>query len=393
MKLIQLSVITALATSAIMAGGDIAPVEPVVPTVVETPSNTTVSGKLTGYYITDDASATYDMFSSDYSQLGFAATLDVSHHFTENITANFSAVGYTNALKKPNYFYFENDHTGAFMNVANLTATFADTTFILGRQLLDTPMLGGFDWLLAPGAFEAYTVANSSFENITLVGSYVRTWRANNTGDEWIKLTDIGDGNNWTVGAVYDDKTISGNLWYYNVDALDYTEIYVDAGYNFTVAKVEAQYVNTNYGANSVKDSDAYGIKASGSISNIALMAAYENVSDNTAGYVGRDTLYTTSWNTFAATVLGSSFKAEASGEFSGISATMSYAYYEYDQYASMTDDNDGHEFDVILGYDMKESGINIINAIDMNLVYSNTNWGNNSDDINALELYANYKF
>jgi len=55
--------------------------------------------------------------------------------------------------------------------------------------------------------------------------------------------------------------------------------------------------------------------------------------------------------------------------------------------------DNDGHEIDVILGYDLKESGINILNAIDLNLVYTNTNWGGNSDDVNTLEVYANYKF
>ena len=54
--------------------------------------------------------------------------------------------------------YFEQDgRSGAFFNVANITATFADTTLVLGRQLLNTPMLSGFDWLLAPGSFEAYT--------------------------------------------------------------------------------------------------------------------------------------------------------------------------------------------------------------------------------------------
>ena len=30
-------------------------------------------------------------------------------------------------------------------------------------------------------------------------------------------------------------------------------------------------------------------------------------------------------------------------------------------------------EIDVILGYDLKDSGINIINSIDLNLVYTNT--------------------
>jgi hypothetical protein len=344
-------------------------------------SNTTINGKLTGYYYTDD---TVDLFDNDSSQLGLAATLDVTHKFTPNIAMNFSAIGYVNAIKKPNVFYMEDNKNGAILNVANLTATFADTTFVLGRQLLDTPMLGGFDWLLAPGAFEAYTVVNNSFENVTLVGSYVRTWRMNNTGDEWINLTNIDDGNNWTLSAAYDNKTLSGSIWYYNVDAGaavrpdKYAQIYADAGYNFGSVQLAAQYVNTDYDI--ADDSDLFGLKVAGEVAGFNLMAAYVNVSDNVAGYIGRDTIYTSSWNTMTSNSVGDAYKFEASTEFSGVSASASYAYYEYEQ-----GNDEGHEFDLILGY-------NFTDCIDANIVYSNTNYGS-SDDINALEIYANYKF
>jgi len=391
MKFIKLSLVAALAVSAAVAGGDIAPVE--APAPVKETSKTTISGKLTGYYITGDDSATYDMFDTDYSQLGLAATLDVTHHFTDNIAANFSAVGYTNTKNEPNYFYFEGDQSGAFINVANLTATFADTTFILGRQLLNTPMLSGFDWLLAPGSFEAYTIANSSIENVTLIGSYVRTWRINNTGDTWINLTDIDDGNNWTVSAAYDNKTISGSIWYYNVDAGaavrpdKYTQIYVDGGYDFGVAKLEAQYANTNY--DTAVDSDAYGAKISGSLSSVNLMAAYVRIDDNVAGFIGMmDGLYTSSWNTATGNSVGDNFKVEAATTFGELSASASYAYYAYDNLVE-----DGQEIDVILGYDFKNTDIAIIKDMDLNVVYTNTNYGEGSGDVNALEVYANYKF
>jgi len=381
MKVTKLSLIAALAISSAFAGGDIAPVEPVVAAPVE--NMTTISGKLTGYYITDDNNPAYDMFSADGSQLGLAATLDVTHKFTENIAANFSALGYVNTNRDPLFDYigqyFEGQPNGAIFNVANITATYADTTVVLGRQLLDTPMLGGFDWLLAPGAFEAYTVANSSFENITLVGSYVRTFRQNNTGDNFLDLTDIGDGNNWTLGAAYDNKTINGSVWYYNIDAADYTQVYVDAGYNFGAAKLDAQYVNTNYGI--VNDSNAYGAKISGELSAFSLMAAYVYIDDTTAGYVGRDSLYTSSWNTLALST-GNTFKVEAGTEFAGITGSLSYAYYEYDQ---IIPEDEGYEVDLILGYD-------ITDAIDLNVVYTNTDYGL-GDDVNALEVYANYKF
>jgi len=379
MKLTKLSLAAVLAVSAAVAGGDITPTP-----VVEEASKTTINGKLTGYYITDDAQAMYDIFDKEASQLGFAATLDVSHRLTDWMTLNFSAIGYMNAIHNPSWGYMESNKDGAFFNVANATFTFADTTFIAGRQLLDTPMLGGFDWLLAPGAFEAYTFANKSFDNITLVGSYVRTWRPNNSGDNFIDLTDIDDGNNWTLGAAYDNQTIRASVWFYNVDAGTatnadkYTQIYVDAGYNFGKIQAAVQYANTNYDIAS--DSDLYGIKVAGGVEGISFMAAYANVSDNTVGFIGRDTVYTSSWNTFTSTSVGDAYKIEANSEFAGISASASYAYYEYEN-----ETEDGHEIDVILGY-------NITNAIDINAVYSNTDYGT-GDDINALEIYANYKF
>jgi len=379
MKYMKLNLTAVLAISMAVAGGDITPVQPVekVPKVL---NHTTINGKLTGYYYSDDA---IDLFDNDSSELAFAATLDVTHNFNENIAVNFSAVGFVNTIK--NGYEMEGTSNGAYFNIANLTATYTDTTFILGRQLLDTPMLGGFDWLLAPGAFEAYTVVNNSFENVTLIGSYIRTWRRNNTGNEWIDLTDIDDGNNWTLGAAYDDKTISGSIWYYNVDAglaatsVDkYTQIYVDAGYNFSNVQLAAQYVNTNY--NAADNSDLFGLKAAGELAGFNLMAAYSNVSDNTVGFVGRDTIYTSSWNTMTSNSVGDAFKVKASTEFSNLSATASYAYYAYEQHS-----DEGHEFDLILSYD-------ITNVINANIVYSNTNYGT-PDDINAIEIYANYKF
>ena len=393
MKFTKLSLVAALAVSAAFAGGDI---EPVAAPVAEYPQ-TSIDGKLTGYYITsDDGKPTYDMFDKDWSQLGFAATLDVSHKFTENIAANFGAVGYLNANGQDEFGttygylpngYFEGQDNGAFINVANITATFMDTTFILGRQLLNTPMLAGFDWLLAPGAFEAYTVANSSIENVTLVGSYVRTWRVNNTGDDFQTL----DGDNWTVSAAYDNDALSGSVWYYNVDAIDYTQVYADAGYNFGVAKVLGQYVYTDW--NNQDASNVFGAKATATLGAFNLMAAYVNVSDNVAGWVGvMDGLYTSSWNTATGGSMGNNFKIEAGTEFAGITASASYAYYEYSEIAGIENDDDGQEIDVILGYDFKESSMAIVNAIDLNVVYTNTDYGI-GDATNALEVYANYKF
>ncbi|MDD3500640.1 MAG: major outer membrane protein, partial [Sulfurovum sp.] len=201
MKITKLSLITALAISSAMAGGDIAPVEP----AVETPSaeacnaNTTIDGKATLYYITADA-APFDLFDEEASKLGAAATVNVSHKIIENITANITAVGFTNLTDDGGYY--EGVENGAYFNVANITASYKDTTLIAGRQLLGTPMVQGYDWLLAPGSFEAYTLVNTSISNVTLVAAYIDEWRPNNSGVDFMEL----DGDNWTAGASYAGK-------------------------------------------------------------------------------------------------------------------------------------------------------------------------------------------
>jgi hypothetical protein len=379
MKLTKLSLVAALAVSSAFAGGDIAPVEPVVEApVVEAASATTFGGKLTGYYITDDSLPADDMFG-DQAQLAFAATLDVSHSFTDWLTANFSAVGYINTMNEDTWGYFESgDKRGGYFQIANLTATYEDTTLVAGRQLLGTPMLQGYDWLLAPGAFEAYTVMNSSIENVTLVGSYVTKHRANNSGE----FGDSLDGDNWTIGATYDDKTINGSVWYYDIEAAAYSQVYVDLGYDFGSFKLEGQYVDTSYDTAGVEDATAFGVMASTSVSGFDLSAAYVNLSDNATGFVGWNSLYTNQWNTTVANqYLGDdidSFKVAAATTIMDIAAEVSYADY----------DNDSYELDVILGYDFTD-------AIDAGVVYTNTQstvW-DPTTDVNQLEVYANYKF
>ena len=379
MKITKLSLVAVMAISSAFAGGGIAPVEPVVEApVVEAAacnSNTTISGKAQAYYYSNDS---VDLFDQDSSQLGTAITLDVSHTLFDGVTANFSAVGYANTMSAT-FGYMEGTDAGAFFNVANITATFAGTTLVAGRQLLDTPMLGGFDWLLAPGAFEAYTLVNSSITNLTLVGSYVAKWRPNNTGDTFVDLTDIGDGENWTVGAAYSDA-FNASVWYYNVDAGNYTQVYADAGYDFSSAKVAAQYATTEYDGLLAEDSTMFGLKASATLGSFEVMAAYNNVADNVTGFVGRDSLYASSWNTFASNSIGDAYKFEASTTLGDLSAAASYAYYEYEQ-----DNDEGSEIDVILGY-------GVTDCFSVDAIYSNTDYGIGEDE-NALELIATYKF
>ena len=377
----KLSLVALLAISSAMAGGNIAPV--VAPIIIAPVakvkacnSDTTVNSKATAYYYTNSDQS---LFNKDSSQTGTAITLDVKHSFTKNISANFSAVGFNNitaaGAKTPlNAGYFEGTNTGAFFNVANITANFANTTVILGRQLIDSPMFGGYDWLLAPGAFNGYTLVNNSISNLTLVGTYVDRWRANDSGVNFAKLA----GSNYAFGAVYANKNLfDASVWYYNVEATGvnkYKQVYVDASKTLGMFNVAAQYALTNY--NTGLDSKAYGVKVGASFAGIDIYAAYNNNSDRTAGYVGKNALYTTSWNDFAADDIGSSWKVDASAEFAGISTEISYADYK----------THGKELDAIFGYSATK-------CISLDAIYSSTNYTETDTTQNALELIATYKF
>ena len=393
MKMTKLSLVAALAVSAAFAGGDIAPVEPAVEAPVAAPaacnSNTTINSKAQLYYITNDESGATDMFKKETSTLDAAVTFDVAHKLTDNITANFSVVGYANIGDLADGT-FENEKNGAYVNVANLTATFGKSTVIVGRQLIDTPLVGGFDWLLAPGSFEAAVAVNQSIDNVTLVAGYLSEWRPNNTGNTWVNLLDIDDGNNYTVGAIYGADAMKVSAWYYNVDsgaaagrADKFTAIYADASYDFGAFNVAAQVVSTDY--NTAVDSTAYAVKIGAKVANIDLTAAVSNITDNGAGYVGRDSMYTSSWNTFAsdAAELNNdtlSWKVGASTELAGFNTEVSYAQYG----------DEGSELDVILGYD-------ITKCMNVAAVYSSTDYDvavdEQKDADNALEVVATYKF
>jgi len=158
MKFTKLSLIAAVAVSSM--------------TTVAMAADTTVNGKAQLYYMTTD-SGDANLGSNGTSATGAAVTLDVAHKLSDAITANFTAVGYSHLGADMGANKFEGSPATGFFNVANLTGSFGDNTVVVGRQLLATPMLGGFDWLLAPGAFEAATLVNKSVDKFTFIASYV----------------------------------------------------------------------------------------------------------------------------------------------------------------------------------------------------------------------------
>jgi len=185
-------------------------------------------------------------------------------------------------------------------------------------------------------------------------------------------------------------RYINVNAWYYNVDSgaaagrVDkFTAIYGDASYDAGLFNVAGQIVSTDY--DTAKDSLAYGLKVGASFAGVSLTAAVSNTSDNGAGYVGKESMYTTSWNYFGSDAAVEnddtlSWKVGASTKLASLNAELSYAAYG----------DEGSEFDAIVGYD-------ITKCTSVAAIYSSTDYDVNVDEQkdadNALEIKATYKF
>jgi hypothetical protein len=373
MKAVTMSLVALLAINSTLVGADIetTPHKEIKKEVKKEksqvePKDTTVTGEASLHYTTNDNSA--DLFDNDNSASAAAVTLNVTHRLTSRVSANFQMVGFTDLGNSVGVDKLEREKTGAIINLANLSAVYGTTSFIAGRQMFHSPMIGSYNRLIAPSVFESYTIVDNSIEHLTVVGSYIDKIRANNSGSKFQYLR----GDNYTIGAVY-KSDFSANIWYYNVDSARYQQVYTDAGYDINGVKVEGQLVSTDYDTG--EDSTGYGVKISGTVENIDISAAYARVLDRGVGMIETDSLYTSSHNIWASQIVNDSFKLSAGTKIDDISAKISYADYDT-----------AKELDLILGYKMNES-------FSFDAIYTTTEYTPDATNEGALEFVTRYKF
>ena len=326
---------------------------------------TEVDGKAQLYYYTTDSDS---LFSEKSTSASGAVTLNVSHKVSDSIIANFTAIGYDSLGASVGSPLEGTKHTAdAYFGNANITFIKNKTALIVGRQKLDTPMLGSFDWLLAPSHFEATTLVQK-VDGLTMVASYVKKLRANNSGTEFVKLAD----RNYAIGMVY-SGVVDANMWYYNIDAKKYTQIYTDASEKKGNTIYSFQIVSTDYDLGD--DSMAYGAKFESISSGWNFSFAYNKIEDREVGFVEVDSLYTSSWNSRASTKLNSSYKVETSTESKNLSTTLSYAKYD-----------DGSESNIIFAYKIAKN-------LNFDTIFSSTKYSDDTSREKALEFIGTYKF
>lgn len=205
MKFTKLSLITLLALTGVYA------------------SESRISGDAKIFYNTDDID-NHDMFDKSTSMGDASISIDYTKKVTDNISLNAGVTGVsTLGLEGTAVGATWVEHElkdRAWLDTANIEATFGKTTAVIGRQKLDTPLAFTETWNIVENTFDAFTFINADIPKSKIIASAVT--RANGGAFTNLQggMTDLGDGI-YTVGIV--TKLLSdttAQAWYYEANGL-----------------------------------------------------------------------------------------------------------------------------------------------------------------------------
>jgi len=310
--------LSAVASTMIMAGGDIAPVEPVVetPAVAVAPSGWDFSGQAVVYYQTGDyptavaaafnGATSADLFDQDGSRADFGLQLRAVN---KDVVAGIGFGGEVSALSTLNLENFlvsdvmqgtgvlgdvDDVTDGGWISQLYLTYAIGNTSFKLGRQELPkalSPFAFSENWNVFKNTFDAALVVNTDLPNTTLVGAWVGGANHNGLG-ALANLTDFNSVNddNGIYMLTAQNKSFAGltltGTWYYAADYVageDANILWGDAAYaadSFYGALQAGTVMSDGF----ADDTVAFGVKAGTDLGMFNVELAYSSVDDGGIG-------------------------------------------------------------------------------------------------------------
>ncbi len=183
------------------------------------------------------------------------------------------------------------DNDYMMLGEANISFAYNDFSLILGRQIVNTPLLGDDDLRLTPQTFQG-AFASYKYDNLVFNGGYFNRWQGYDAG-----LLDIGGkgfndfehlGTKKSDGVAlfgieyennYDFSNVSSRLYYYDIDKFS-NVFYADVNFNNKIndelsTDIAFQYSNQSENNNSGKDADLYGTMLGLAYNNLYVYAAY----------------------------------------------------------------------------------------------------------------------
>jgi hypothetical protein len=272
----------------------------------------------------------------------------------------------------------------------------SNTTMVVGRQALATPMVFTEGWNIAKNTYDAAVAVNNDIVDTTLVGAWVG--RSNIAGGSTVHARNIGDGFNkfltdegaYAFGAITKlIPTVDAQAWYY-VAPSTANVAWLQAETNVAGFTVGAQYGMLDGADDS--DGNAVGVKLGYNYEGFDVMASYSTVDKmtGTSGALGfvnlggaQTPLYTAGWwdvgsqgasDTDAYTV-AAEYAAEGIADF-GVFFT---------NWENQTSGDATNELTVTAGKS--------IGSLDFTLAYINTDADSEKDAINDVQAYFTYNF
>ncbi|WP_281951288.1 OprD family outer membrane porin [Nitrosophilus kaiyonis] len=310
----------------------------------------------------------------------------------------------------------------SILGQAYIKATFKNTTLVLGRQQLDTPLAGSDDIRIIPNLFEAYTLINKDLPDTTLILSHVTKmsgWDSLDNAKKFKPMSDaagvgeIAPDEAVTVGAIIYEgfKNITLQAWdYYAHEVLN--AVYLQADFNWKCLLSEDIDMSAALQYYSEKDkgkvNDAgvtidyyvYGAMINAAHkSGLGLTLAFNKVSDDDSvhtfgawgGYPEFAVADETWYNSLGNMQDAKSYKVALSYDFSssnieGLSATLAYVNFDLEDKYNANVDEDTDVFDVIIGYEG-------IKNLTLGAVYENRDSDDKALDNKVFKISASYSF
>ncbi|MBE0514158.1 hypothetical protein [Sulfurimonas sp.] len=256
--------------------------------------NVKVSGGAKYWYQTTavENASNNDMFQQKTSVGVAAVELGVSADLYDGLKGKASVIGVDSLGLEQSFVKdissagagWESDNgyyrTQIWVSEANLDYKISNTSVIVGRQALNTPLLFTERWNASYNTFDAAVVMNSDIPYTTLVAGYVHQHNggavrgANNNTLTNFPSTTMHNGSYYGFGSTYNGTSVTDgdkrvyafgaiikppvenlavNLWYYNVNSL-FTAYWADAEYKKSGLFFGIQNAGINLTNSSVDD-------------------------------------------------------------------------------------------------------------------------------------------
>ena len=323
-RIILLSVI---ASTIIMAGGDIAPVEKeAIPTIEAEESTGTVSGQFRAFYIDRTYSGTVENNRNSLAVGGWIGYETASFHGLSAGAKLYAVEGvkiHDGPRTSNNYdpsLYGDDFSNYGFIGEAYLNYKVGNNNLKVGRQKLNTPLAGADDARMLPNLFEAAVLSNTDITDTTLIVAHITKETVGTFGNVYGKASALslqsgyglgykkGTNGNFVdmgviaLGAGTDTAGVTAGAIIYKgienlkLQAWDYyahdilNAVYLQADYKLSTIKLSAQYINESDTGDALADSvdsNYWAVKVGTNLGDLSGYVAYSQTGDSDSSMNG----------------------------------------------------------------------------------------------------------